>query len=171
MQDEREEFVATLVQPAEYAHHLNQVAGLTTRNIVFLERKFVSRSGHELVGTPLDACVAVRYVDERSPLTIVSGVLLAGLVAFVLYMLAASWKRLEPGTLIPIGALALAGLYGVRRVFGARRHRLVFRLKDGTSLRWRSRPGDFDLKKANVERIVDFARARGILDTSRLTRT
>lgn len=85
-------------------------------------------------------------------------------------MLAKSWNRLEPGSRIPIGALALAGLYGVRRVFGARRHRLVFRLRDGTSLEWKSRAGDYPYKKASVERIVDFARARGILDMSRLTR-
>ena len=134
MQDESEEPVATLVEPSEYARHLNQVTGMTTRHVIFLKRKFVSRSGYELVRHPVTACATVKYFDERPAVTIVSGVLLVGLTAFLLYMLAITWNRLEPGSRAPIGLLGLAGLYGVRRVFGARRHRLVFTLKDKTIL-------------------------------------
>jgi len=170
MQEEREEQVATLIQPTEYVRHLNQVAGLTTQHVIFLKRKFLSGSGWELVGFPVAECARVKYADERPALIVLSGALLVGLIAFVLYMLVRTWDRLDPGTRIPIGLLALAGLYGVRWVLGARRHRLVFTMKDRSDLVWKSRPGDHQLKKAAADRVVEFARARGILDASRLTR-
>lgn len=163
--------VATLIEPAESVYHLNQVAGLTTQHIVFLKRKFASRAGHELVRYPIADCAGVKYFDERPAATIASGVLLVGLIGFIFYMLVVNWGRMEPRTRVPIGLLGLAGLYGVRRLFGARRHRLVFTLKDRTTLTWKSRPGDFDVKKLAVERIVDFARARELMHASRLVRT
>lgn len=171
MQGEQEEDVATLIQPGEYVRHLNQVAGLTTRHVVFLKRKFVSRSGHELVRFPLAQCARVRYADERPLLVVVSGALLVALIAFIVTMLVRSWNRLDPGTRIPLGALALAGLYGTRRVLGARRHRLTFAMRDGTRLTWKSRPGDYQLKKPAADRVVEFAQARGILEGARLVRS
>jgi hypothetical protein len=168
--NEIEEPVAALIQPTEYAHHLNQVASVTSRDIIFNKRKFVSRTGHELVRHPLSTCSKVRYVDERPLLTIVSGLLLVALVTFILYMLATNWNDLTPGTRVPVGLLALAGFYGVRRVLGARRHRLIFTLRDKTRLTWTSRPGEYEVKRLAAERIVEFARSLEILDDSRLRR-
>lgn len=160
-----------LVQPGDYAHHLNQVVGVTTKSIIFLKRKFVSRSGHELMQYPVDSCASVQYFDERPLKTIISGVLLIALVGFVIYMLVVTWDQLEPGTRIWPGLLALAGIYGVRRAFGARRHRLVFKMKDRTKLAWASRPGEYDLQKPSADSVVEFARSRELLGTSRLVRT
>jgi len=171
MEPELEEVVAILAEPAEYPHHLNEVVGLTTRDIVFLKRKFVSRSGHEIVRYPLDACARVKHVEERPVTTIVTGALLVAFVAFVLYMLVVTWDRLEPQTRVPIGALGLAGIYGVRRLIGARRHRLVFTMTDEKTLKWTSRPGEFDSRKASVGNVVTLARSREILDASRLVRS
>ncbi|HET8541711.1 MAG TPA: hypothetical protein VFL83_17665, partial [Anaeromyxobacter sp.] len=134
-------------------------------------RKLVSRSGHELVGYPLDECARVRHVEERPWWTMVSGALLVALVAFIVYMLSITWDQLEPQTRVPMGALALAGIYGVRRVVGSRRHRLVFTMKDGSKLRWTSRPGEYDAKKPAVETVVELARARQILEDTRLVRS
>lgn len=160
---EAEETVAILVDPTEYAYHLNQVVGVSTRHLVFLKRKFLSRSGHELVQQPIEACTSVRYHDERPLKTIVSGVILTGVVGLVHFGLYQTWGQLDRGTIIYPGLIALAGLYGVRRLFGARRHRLVFEMGAGLELRWFSRPGDFEGKRAAVERIVEHARRRGLL--------
>jgi hypothetical protein len=161
-----DEFVATLVGPSEYAHHLNQVAGLSTQRVTFLKRKFLSTSGHELVTYPVADCARARYFDERPVKTIVFGILLVGLVAAMAVGLISTWKQLDAGTRVPVGLLGLAGLYGVRRLFGARRHRLVFILRDGTELSWASRPGDHSTKRVAVERVLEFLRSRELLDRS-----
>ena len=160
---EVEQTVGILVDPAGYAYHLNRVVGVSTRNVAFLKRKFVSRSGHELVLYPIETCTSVRYFDERPLLTIVSGVLLIGIIALILVGLVLTWGQLPRGTFIWPGLLALAGLYGVRRLLGARRHRLVFRVGDGLALSWWSSPGDFEALRPAVEQILAFARARGLL--------
>lgn len=74
------------------------------------------------------------------------------------------------GTRVPVGALVFAGLYGLRRLSGVRRHRLSFIMKDGTRLDWRSRPGEYESQKPNADRVVAFARSRGVLEDSRLVR-
>lgn len=171
MADEATERVATLIEPGEYAYHLNEVVGVTTREIVFLKRKFASRAGHELVTYPVSGCAKVKYHDERPLWTIVSGLLLVGIIAFVAVMLVITWDRLESGTRVPVGLLGLGGFFGLRRLLGARRHRLVFTMKDGKRLSWKSGPGDYQLKRGGAERIVEFARARDLLDGSRLVRS
>jgi hypothetical protein len=159
----REEFIATLLHPEEYRRNLNRVASLTDQNITFLARKFVSKAGWELVKYPMHECRSISYSDERPLPTMLFGALLVALTVFVLYMLAVYWERLEPGTRIPIGALALAGLYGVRRLFGARRHRLVFNLVGGRNLSWQSQSGDYGHKRVSVDRVVAFARSKGLI--------
>jgi hypothetical protein len=165
-----EEMIATLVEPNRYPRHLGQVAALTTEHLVVLKRKFVSRAGYEIHTAPLSGCARVRYRDERPIPTMVGGALILAIVAGVLVMLVLSWKDLEPGTRVPIGALAVAGLYGSRWLFGARRHRLVFAMTDGTSLAWTSLSGEFAKYKAEVDRVVEFARSRDLLDSNRLVR-
>jgi hypothetical protein len=165
-----EEQVAMLVVPADYVRHLNQVVAVTTEHIVFLKRKFVSTSGHELARHPLDSCGSVAYHDERPLITMISGTLLLALIAFIVVMLLLTWSRLEPGTKMYPGLLVLAAGYGVSRAFGARRHRLVFTMKDGTKLTWTSRPGEFDVYRLSAERVVEFARSRELMAQSRLVR-
>jgi len=98
MQNNPEEFVATLVHPDEYLNHLNQVASLTTRNIRFIKRKFASRAGCELVEFPLSDCVCIAYKDERPLFKLVSGVLLVLLISFISYMVIIYWDRLAKST-------------------------------------------------------------------------
>jgi hypothetical protein len=165
MIDNKEQFVTTLLFSNEYMHHLNQVSGVTTERVIYLKRKFLSKSGYELINYPLADCVSITYKDERSPMTLVLGTLLVILVGGILYGVIRYWDVLPAATRIPVGALALALLYGLRMAFGARRHRLIFGLKDGTRLSWQTRSGDYKHKQVNAAKVVDLAKARGILAT------
>jgi hypothetical protein len=166
MQNNTEEHIATLVHPDEYSHHLNQVAGLSTKNIVFLKRKFLSKAGSELVKLPVSDCAQVYHKDERPLVTIVFGALLVAIVAYLLYALFIYWNSLEPGTRIPIGLLGLAGVYGLRWVFGARRHKIVFVMRDGSKLIWKSSSGDYKYKSASANNVIEFAKSAGLLRTA-----
>jgi hypothetical protein len=161
-----EELVAIFVHPDEYVRHLNQVASLTTRDIVFLKRKFVSKSGSELVNYSVKDCVGIIYEDKLSFLAIIFGLLLVLLVAAILYMLVVYWSDLQPQTRVPIGAIAIAGLYGLRWLFGSRRHKITFVLKDKTALVWESRLGDHKSKRVSVQKVVEFAKSAGLLRPS-----
>lgn len=109
MNTNAEEHVATLIHPDEYMRHLNQVASLSTKSIVFLKRKFVSRSGWELVSYPVSDCARITYKDERSIMVVLFGLLLTALLAGICYALFVYWNDLEPSTKIPFGAIGIAG--------------------------------------------------------------
>ncbi len=156
-------FVSTLLHPDEYAKHLNQVAGLTTRDIKFLRRKFVSKAGWELVTYPVAECESITYKDERPIVSILLGSLLVVLVAIIGYGLTIYWDALTPGTRIPIGALGLAAIYGFRTTFLSRRHRLIFVMKDGSQLIWKTIAGDYKYQQSRAEKVVEFARSRDLL--------
>jgi hypothetical protein len=108
-------------------------------------------------------CRSVRYHDERPPLGMLFGALLIAVAVLVVYALTVYWDRLQPGTRIPIGAVALVGLYGIRMLFRARRHRLVFVLTDERRLAWQSKSGDYNYKQVSVDKVVAFARSKGLL--------
>jgi hypothetical protein len=52
---------------------LNQVAGLTSQNIIFQKRKFFSSHGWELVKYPWRDCVAISYREELPIARIITG--------------------------------------------------------------------------------------------------
>ena len=94
---------------------------------------------------------------------VVGGVLLVGLIGWVLYLLGVYWDSLQPGQRIPVGGLAVAGIYGLKLLFEARQHRLAFVLRSGGKLSWRSAAGEYAQMKGDVERIVAFAKQRVLL--------
>ena len=96
---------------------------------------------------------------------------LVGLIGFIGYMVIVNWSALAPSTKTYPGLLTLAAIYGARRAFGARRHRLVFTMKDRSRLTWVSRPGEFEAFAPSAERVVEFARTRELLANTRLVRT
>jgi hypothetical protein len=163
MQNEEEELIATLIHSDEYSHHMNQVASVTTSNIIYLKRKFVSKSGHELIKHPIIKCQRINYKDERSIVLMAFGALLVLLICYIIYALFTYWDRLESGTHIYIGLLGLALIYGVKWVVGARSHKLEFVLIDNTRLMWKSRAGEFKSKQTVVNRIIEFAKSKGVL--------
>jgi hypothetical protein len=160
---ESEQSVATLVFPEDYMHQLNSVASVTTQNVVLLKRKFMSKAGWELVPMPLSEFTAIEYREELAFTRILFGGFLVILVLFVLAMLVKYWNDLEPSTRVPVGALAIAAVYGARLAFGARRHRFIFLRADGSKVGWKSRSGDHKLMKPLVEKLAEFARSRGLM--------
>jgi hypothetical protein len=158
-----EQSVAILVFPEDYLRQLNSVASVTTQNVIHLKRKFVSKAGWELVPTPLSEFTAIEYRKELALVRVLFGAFLVALVLFVLAMLAKYWNDLEPSTRVPVGALAIAGVYGTRMAFGVRRHRFVFVRSDGSKLMWKSRSGEDKLMQPLVDKLIEFARTRGLM--------
>jgi hypothetical protein len=83
MAEGNDAFVTTLLDPDEYAKHLNQVAALATHNIKFLKRKFVSKAGWGLVNYPVAECASIAYRDERPIASIVFGIALVVILAII----------------------------------------------------------------------------------------
>jgi hypothetical protein len=149
--------IATLVFPQEYMHYLNSVAGVSTQQIHFLKRRFVSKSGWEMVHIPMSDCTGITYKTDIPLTRVLFGGVLAVIIVGVLIGLGIYWNDLEPGQRVPIGAIALAGIYAIRLLLGARRHSLTFRLHDGSKLKWSSRAGEFKTMKPMVDDVVAFA--------------
>lgn len=171
MTEAKEQFVTTLLFPNEYQRHFNQVSGLTSQKIVYLKRKFVSRSGYELVSFPVSECVQITYYDERPPLTIILGIELLLLITVCVFGLIKYQQVLLSVKAVPIGLLFLGCLYAGRAIFKSRRHRIVFSMRDGTRLTWKTRPGDYKHKEPNATKVVEFARTLGILGAPGTDRT
>ena len=162
MNENQEQVVATLIFESDYMRQLNQVASVTDRSIVFLKRRFVSNAGFELVKHPLTDCWGITYSEERPLSRMVFGALLTALIIGIFVGIGVYWDELLPGTVIKIGLIALAGVYGVRLLFGARMNRLVFNLRDGVTLEWTSRPGAFEYTRDAALKVLEFAKQRGL---------
>lgn len=155
--------VITLVFPEDYIRQLNSVARVTSENVIYLKRKFVSKAGWELVTFPLSEFASIEYKKEFVFSRVLFGALLVALILFIFVMLVIYWNDLASGTRIQIGALSLAGFYGVRLVMGARRHTFVFNRHQGTKLIWRSLSGDDKLMQPLVDKLIEFTRAKQLL--------
>jgi hypothetical protein len=160
--DTEEEFIAQLVAADAYKHHRGQVANITTKSIRVVKRKVFSREGHEIAFYPFSDCTQVEHKDERSILVTIFGLLLFILIACIVYLVAIEWEDLDPGTSVPVGALFFGGLYGLKWALGSRRHKLVFKMKDGANLIWKSRNGDFRYRTAVVQNLLEFAGEEGL---------
>ena len=158
-----EQSVATLVFPEDYLRQLNSVASVTTQNVIHLKRKFISKAGWELVPVPLSEFTGIEYKKEISFARVLFGVLLLALILFILVMLIRYWNDLEPKTRVPVGALALAGIYGIKLLLGARRHRFTFVRTDGSKLVWKSRSGDDKIMQPLVDKLSEFSRRKGLM--------
>lgn len=158
-----EQSVATLVFPEDYLRQLNSVASVTTLNVIHLKRKFVSKAGWELVPIPLSEFTAIEYRRDLALARVMFGAFLVAMVLVVLVMLVKYWNDLEPSTRVPVGAIAIAGIYGIRLALGVRRHRFVFVRSNGSKLVWKSRSGDDKLMQPLVNKLIEFARSSGLM--------
>lgn len=161
--DIEEEPVATLILSEDYLHQLNDVARVTTRNIILLKRKFISKSGWELVPIPLSECTGITFRSEFSMMRIVVGVLVLALLGLIVTMLVMYWSALQPSTKLPASALGLAGIFGLNKLVGGRRHHIQFSMLDGSTLHWKSLAGDYQIMQLPVDRLKAFARTRSLL--------
>jgi hypothetical protein len=162
MPEHKEQVIATLIFESDYMHQLNQVASITDRNVVFLKRKFASKAGYELAKYSLADCLGITYSEERPLGRMIFGALLTALIVSIFVMIGIYWNDLEPGTRIKIGLFALAGFYGVRLLLGARMNRLVFKMRDGSALEWKSRPGAFKYTRDAALKVEEFAKQKGL---------
>lgn len=151
-----EEHIATLVHPDEYARNVGQVATLSTSRILFVKRRELAHKPFELVEYPTSRCASIKYEVKWAIIAMTLGVLLMLLILFIFS------SELPAGTRVPVGALVIALLFGVSLLRGPKRHRLTF-VVDGKALRWQSKAGDFKYKVVSVNKIVAFAKERGLL--------
>ena len=153
------EHVATLVHPDEYAKYVNRVASISSDRILFVKRKELAMTPYELLEFPTSAPTSVRYEKKLAIIPMVMGALFVALVLFILT------SEVAPGTRVPVGALAVLLVFGGVLLLGPRRHQLTFEV-GGKSLIWKSKAGDFKYKVASSRRVVEWARAKGILRES-----
>jgi hypothetical protein len=165
MSSNEEENVAILVPLDDYAHHINQVVSVGTGSLRVLKRKLSLSTPYRIDLTSIENCKAVEYKSGLSVFHIGAGVLLIALILGVFTLIGVYWSRLEPGTRIQVGLLALAFAYGTRWAFMSKHHRLVFNLRDGSKLQWRSRSGDFKYRERAVEKVLEHVRNRGLAVT------
>ncbi len=151
-----EEHIATLVHPDEYARNAGQVASLSTSRILFVKRRELALKPFELVEYPTAGCTTIKYEVKWAYLAMTLGVLLVLLILFIFA------SEVPAGTHVPVGALAIALVFGAILLRGPKRHRLTF-VVDGKTLRWQSKAGDFKYKVASVNKVVAFAKEHGLL--------
>jgi uncharacterized membrane protein len=151
-----EEAVATFVHSDEYAKNVSQVAYVTTHKIVHVRRKEFAMQPFALEQYPLAEVSSIQYQRRLALLPMIVGVFLVLLVMFIF------GSEVPAGTRWPIGALALVFVFGGSLMLGVRRHRFTFMLGD-KKLKWQSKAGDYKYKAVSVQRLIDFARAKGLL--------
>ncbi|MES2041278.1 MAG: hypothetical protein V4495_25960 [Pseudomonadota bacterium] len=165
MQTGQDEYIASLLTAQEYAKQHGQVAWLSS-NQISVVRQATIKGTYELIPHRLSDCTCVIYKRGWHVFKLVSGILLVSLILFIFYMLGN--YGVASGTTIRVGLLVLALGYGVRWTWGSRRHSLLFEMKDGSKLRWKSGVGEYAAKRISVDKVRDFASARGLLKDAAL---
>ncbi|MFZ6654486.1 hypothetical protein [Undibacterium sp. TJN19] len=151
-----EEHIATLVYPDEYAKNINQIASVSTQKLVFVKRKVASLTPFELLQFSLSECSAIFYEIKWAVVSMIFGGLLALSILLVL-----AFGSFPAGMSVPIGAMGFCFVLGVVLLRGPKRHRLTF-VVNGKKFRWQSKAGDFKYKLVSTQKIVAFAKEKGI---------
>lgn len=155
-QQEEGEFIATLIHPEGYAKQVNQVATVWSNQLRFIKRKELALEPFAVGLVPIAAVRRIVYRRELAIAPFLVGVLILFIIAIVLL------GPIPAGTHIPVGALAVAGYAGCTWMRGVKRHRIDFELPDRV-LSWRSKAGDLEFAEPSVNKVVEFARSRGLL--------
>jgi len=144
------EFVATLIDPSDYAKNVNRVATVWTNQIRFIRRKEFAMQpfAEELI--PMGDVKEITYRTKYAILPMLLGFLCIAVLAVVLYY------PIPEGTTIKVGALAIMAFAAYKWIFGAKRHLVSFQLPN-RSIVWQSNPGDYKLHIPTVAKVVSFA--------------
>jgi hypothetical protein len=151
-----DEHIATLVYSDEYARYANQMASVSSQKLIFVKRKELAMKPYELLEFPISQCSSISYETKWAVVPMIFGALLVALLLFIFS------SRIPAGTQVPIGALAVALIFGVVLLRGPKRHRLTF-FMNGKKLVWQSKAGDYKYKVASTTKVVSFARDKGLL--------
>lgn len=154
MTDE-EEHVARLVYPDEYAKNVSQVASISTHRLFYVKRKELALKPYELLEFPISECTSITYEVKWAIVPMVFGVFLIAIVLFILS------SDLTAAVRIPVGALAVAAVFGGVLAKGPKRHRLTFTI-NGKRMRWQSKAGDFKCKAVSVGKVITYAKDSGL---------
>jgi hypothetical protein len=157
-----EETIATLVAPEDYAYHTNQVATVGSESLRILRKKVSVTTPYVLETVPMLGCRRVDYQFGLSWPRIVAGTLLVVLLLCIIFFIGVYWSSFQAGQSIPVGALLIALIFGLRWAFLSKSHRLIFSMHDGTRYVWRSRPGEFKGMERAVSNVLEFAGRRGL---------
>lgn len=157
---EEDEHIATLVHADEYAKNVGQVASISTHRILYVKRRELAMTPYELLEFPTSSCTSVTYQKKLALVPMIVGVLLVGLVTFILT------SEVAPGTRVPVGALAILVVVGATLFAGPKRHQFTF-MVDGKRLKWRSRAGDYKYKVASVRKVLAWAESKGLTNGTR----
>jgi hypothetical protein len=153
-----EQTIGTFVSPDEYAYHIGQVVSVGTQNLRVVRRNFSLTIPYKIEMVPVESVLNVEYKTGLAAGRIAAGVLLLTLLGTIVFYLSVYWSRLEPGTTVRVGLVALAIIYGLKWAFMSRRHKFVFNLRDGSRLKWSSRSGDYKYKVRVVENVIAHIR-------------
>ncbi|MBX3610749.1 MAG: hypothetical protein KF871_12715 [Hydrogenophaga sp.] len=157
-----EESIAILTSPAEYSHHIGEVASVGSQSLKIIRRQLSVKEPYNLEVVPFSAVSRAEYKHGLAPFRIVAGVLLIVLLGGIFYFAGLYWDSLGGGTRVPVGMLGLAGLYGLRWAFMSRRHCFDFHLHNGGRIGWKSGSGDFKYKQRAVDHVLQFLRGKGL---------
>ncbi|WP_159274459.1 hypothetical protein [Variovorax boronicumulans] len=164
-QEESQNF-AIFALPQDYAYHIGEVVSIGSDGLRIVRKQLSLSNPYRIEIVPPSKIVKAEYKNGLALTRIVAGVLVLLLLVGIFIYLGIYWDRLEPGTSIRYGLLALAAIYGLKWAFMSRRHQLTFSLRDGGKVRWRSRSGDFKYKEPVASRAVEHLKETGLLNAS-----
>jgi hypothetical protein len=162
MHSTHERNIATFVTPSDYARNANQIAAVTTHRLLFVERRSPGHKLFELVEFSLADCSAIFYESELALLRMVLGGLLVALMITIGVLLEIHRDDLQLATRIPVGAMVLALVAGLTLLRDPWRHHLTFEVH-GRKLEWHSKTGRYQSAVLYVQRVIAFAKKRGLL--------
>lgn len=165
MQNTEDKHVATLVLPEEYERHVDQVASISTHWLLFIKRKRLALQPFKLLEFPLHDCSAIAYKTRIAIFSMLWGLIMLVLAGLIFYGVYAYGDRALENRAFPIGAVLVMLFFSFKLLRYPQRHCLTFVI-NGKKLNWQSRAGDFKRKTLEVEKIIQFARNKGLLKDS-----
>ncbi len=162
MLDNEREVLAVLVSPDEYTKAPNNVASVTTSQIIFIKRKEFAIKPYEVVDFPINECSSINYEIKWAIFPVVMGVFLIALIGYIFFSLF-TYGIPPEGLHFPIGAILVTSLFGYRLFTSPKRHHLTFVINE-KKYKWQSKAGDYKYKTAAVENIINFAKSKSIFN-------
>lgn len=152
--DKKDEHIATLVYPDEYAKNVSQIASVSSQMLIYVKRRELAMTPFDLLYFSMDECSTISYQVKWAIISMIFGAALIALVIFIML------SDVQAGTSVPVGALAVALIFGGILLKNPKRHCITF-VVSGKNFQWKSKAGDFKYKLVSVQKVVDFAKASG----------
>ena len=152
------QFVASLALEDDFPKNAGMVVTVSTEQLRYVRRKELALTAYEIEAHDLSGCRSVTYQTDLAPFRMLMGALALSLAAIIGIGLFLYHDRI--GARVPVFAILFLAYVGYRYLAGGRRHKLAFIFDDRT-LKWTSRPGEFEIWAVAVDSILNFARGKG----------